>query len=156
MAYLTPEESEALLAAPDRTRWVGRRDHALLALAIQTGLRVSELTGLTHSDVHLGSGPHVRCLGKGRKERCTPLTPQVTRVLRAWLHERGGAPGDPLFPTSRGQPLSRDAVEQLAHPARRPRPRHCPVTAGQDRHARTCCGIMWMAGLCGWQQHLRW
>jgi len=113
VSYLTPEESEALLAAPDRTRWVGRRDHALLAVAIQTGLRVSELTGLTRSDVHLGSGPHIRCLGKGRKERCTPLTPQVTRVLRTWLHERGGAAGDPLFPTSRGQHLSRDAVELL-------------------------------------------
>jgi integrase/recombinase XerD len=113
VAYLTPQESGALLAAPDRSRWVGRRDHALLAVALQTGLRVSELTGLTRADVHLGSGPHVRCLGKGRKQRCTPLTTQVTRVLRTWLRERGGTPGDPLFPTSRGQPLSRDAVELL-------------------------------------------
>ena len=113
VSYLTPDEAEALLAAPDRTRWAGRRDHALLTVAIQTGLRVSELTGLTSSDVHLGAGPHVRCLGKGRKERCTPLTSQVARVLRAWQDERGGGSADPLFPTSRGQPLSRDAVELL-------------------------------------------
>jgi integrase/recombinase XerD len=125
VSFLTTSEAEALLAAPDRARWVGRRDHALLAVAIQTGLRVSELTGLTRSDVHLGTGPHVRCLGKGRKERCTPLTTQVIRVLRAWLDERGGAPADPLFPTSRGQPLSRDAVELLV--------------ARHARTARTTC-----------------
>jgi integrase/recombinase XerD len=113
VSYLTAGEAEALLAAPDRSRWVGRRDHALLAVAIQTGLRVSELTALTRSDVHLGAGPHVRCVGKGRKERCTPLTAQVARTLRSWLGERGGRPADPLFPTSRGQPLSRDAVELL-------------------------------------------
>jgi len=127
VAYLTPQESGALLAAPDRARWVGRRDHALLALALQTGLRVSELTGLTHADVHLGSGPHIRCLGKGRKERCTPLTLQVTRVLRTWLQERGGAPGDPLFPTSRGQPLSRDAVELLVTRHTRTAQAACPA-----------------------------
>ena len=113
VSYLTPGEAEALLAAPDRARWAGRRDHALLALAVQTGLRVSELTTLTRSDVHLGPGPHVRCTGKGRKERCTPLTTQVARTLRAWLAERGGGPDSPVFPTSRGQPLSRDAVELL-------------------------------------------
>ncbi len=113
MSYLTAGEAEALMAAPDRSRWTGRRDHALLAVAIQTGLRVSELTALTRADVHLDPGPHVRCTGKGRKERCTPLTAQVVRALRAWLGERGGGPQDPLFPTSRGQPLSRDAVELL-------------------------------------------
>ena len=112
VSFLTCDEAEALLAAPDRSRWVAR-DHALLAVAIQTGLRVSELTALTRSDVHLGAGPHVRCSGKGRKERCTPLTTQVVRVLRAWLDERSGGQGDPLFPPSRGQPLSRDAVELL-------------------------------------------
>jgi integrase/recombinase XerD len=113
VSYLTAQEADAVLAAPDRGRWTGRRDHALLAVAIQTGLRVSELTALTRSDVHLGAGPHVRCLGKGRKERSTPLTTQVARALRTWLDERGGGPPDPLFPTSRGQPLSRDAVELL-------------------------------------------
>jgi site-specific recombinase XerD len=82
-------------------------------LAAQTGLRVSELTALTRAGVHLGPGPHVRCTGKGRKERCTPVTTQVARALRAWLDERGGGPDSPVFPTSRGQPLSRDAVELL-------------------------------------------
>jgi integrase/recombinase XerD len=113
VSFLTLREAETLLAAPDRTRWTGRRDHALLALAVQTGLRVSELTALTRADVHLGPGPHVRCTGKGRKERCTPVTTQVARALRAWLAERGGGPDSPVFPTSRGQPLSRDAVELL-------------------------------------------
>ena len=113
VSFLTRQEAEALLAAPDRTRWTGRRDHALLALIVQTGLRVSELTALTRADVHLGPGPHVRCTGKGRKERCTPLTTQVARALRAWLDERGGGPDSPVFPTSRGQPLSRDAVALL-------------------------------------------
>jgi integrase/recombinase XerD len=113
VSFLTRQEAETLLAAPDRTRWTGRRDHALLALAVQTGLRVSELTALTRADVYLGPGPHVRCTGKGRKERCTPVTTQVARALRAWLAERGGGPDSPVFPTSRGQPLSRDAVELL-------------------------------------------
>lgn len=110
VAFLAPDEVDALLAAPDRSRWFGRRDHALLALAIQTGLRVSELTGLTRGDVHLGTGPHVRCVGKGRKQRATPLTTGVAQTLRGWIDERAGAPGDPLFPTSRGRRLSTDAV----------------------------------------------
>lgn len=110
VAFLEPHEVDAVLAAPDRSRWFGRRDHALVALAIQTGLRVSELTGLTCADVHLGTGPHVRCLGKGRKQRCTPLTTNVVQVLRTWLDERGHAPSQPLFPTSRGRRLSTDAV----------------------------------------------
>ena len=100
-------------------------------MAIQTGLRVSELTALTRADVHLGTGPHVRRTGKGRKERCTPLTTQVARVLRAWLGERGGGPGDPLFPTSRGQPLSRDAVELLVARHATPRRRHAPPSRGK-------------------------
>jgi site-specific recombinase XerD len=110
VAFLTPAEVDALLAAPDRNRWVGRRDHALLVVAVQTGLRVSELTQLTCADAQLGPGAHVRCFGKGRKERCTPLSPEAVRVLAAWIRERRGQPTDPLFPTSRGRPLSRDAV----------------------------------------------
>jgi site-specific recombinase XerD len=110
IAFLEPNEVDALLAAPDRSRWFGRRDHALLALTIQTGLRVSELTGLTCGDVHLGIGAHVRCLGKGRKQRATPLTTGVVAVLRGWLDERGGTADDPLFSTSRGRRLSTDAV----------------------------------------------
>jgi len=131
VSFLTRQEAEALLAAPDRTRWTGRRDHALLALAIQTGLRVSELTALTRADVHLGPGPNVRCTGKGRKERCTPLTTQVTRALRVWLDERGGGPADPLFPASGGQPLSRDAVELLVARHAKTAQAACPPLRGK-------------------------
>jgi integrase/recombinase XerD len=113
VSYLTPREADALLAAPGRETWHGRRDHALLLLAIQTGLRVSELTTLTRQDAHLGAGPHVRCHGKGRKDRATPLTSQVVKVLRTWLAELGPAPDSPLFPTQPGSQLSRDAVERL-------------------------------------------
>jgi len=112
ITYLTPPETDALLAACDQTTWTGRRDHALLALAVHTGLRVSELTALTRADVHLGTGAHVRCLGKGRKHRITPLTSGVTAVLRAWLTEHAGLPTNALFPTRRGTPLSRDAVQR--------------------------------------------
>jgi site-specific recombinase XerD len=113
VTYLTDEEAAALLAAPDRSTWIGRRDHALLLLALETGLRVSELTGLTCGAVQLGSGAHVRCTGKGRKERITPLRREARAVLRAWLHERAGAPDDALFPGPRGEQLSRDAVRRL-------------------------------------------
>ena len=110
VCFLETKEVAAILAAPDRDRWVGRRDHALLLLAVQTGLRVSEVTGLCCGDVELGRGAHVRCEGKGRKQRCTPLLPQTVAVLRAWLAERQGNPEDPLFPTTTGRRLSRDAV----------------------------------------------
>ena len=113
VSYLTAEQADALIAAPDRTTWHGRRDHALLLLAIQTGLRVSELTGLARQDIHLGAGPHVRCHGKGRKDRATPLTGQTVKVLRTWLAELNPAPDSPLFPTQAGGPLTRDAVERL-------------------------------------------
>jgi integrase/recombinase XerD len=113
VSFLTRPEIEALLAAPDPATWHGRRDHALLLVASQTGLRVSELTGLTVADTHLGTGPHVYCRGKGRKERCTPLTTQTVAVLTTWLAERGGNGPDPLFCTHRGARLSRDAVERL-------------------------------------------
>src|SRR5438876_6827332 len=112
ITYLTEEEITALLAAPDQGTWTGRRDHALLMLACQTGLRATELTQLTAGDVHLGTGAHVSCLGKGRKQRITPLTPATVMVLRSWLGERGGLPADPLFITRRGTPLSRDALER--------------------------------------------
>lgn len=112
VTFLTEHEVDALLAAPDRTTPTGRRDHALLLLAVQTGLRVSELIGLRCVDVHLGTGAHVSCRGKGRKERITPLTGATVSVLRVWLRERGGGPADPLFPTRAGTSLSRDAVER--------------------------------------------
>jgi len=111
--FLTAEEIDALLTAPDRASWVGRRDHALLALAAQTGLRVSELTGLTRGDLHLGAGAHLRCTGKGRKQRATPLTRQTVAVLHIWLREQPDNPADPLFPSRRGGRLSTDAIEWL-------------------------------------------
>jgi site-specific recombinase XerD len=113
VTFLTTDEITALLAAPDRSTWTGRRDHAVLLCLAQTGLRVSELTALRCHDVHLGAGAHVRCHGKGRKDRCTPLTRQSVQVLRAWLAERGGQPQEALFCSRRGAALSRDAVEHL-------------------------------------------
>ena len=113
VTFLDRNEIDALLAAPDRTRWVGRRDHALLLTAIQTGLRVSEIISLSCQDIELGTGAHVRCQGKGRKERVTPLTAQTVTVLGTWLAESQGASTDPLFPGPRGLPLSRDAVAAL-------------------------------------------
>ena len=113
ISYLDLAEIKALLRAPDRTTWLGRRDHALMLLAIQTGLRVSELTSLRVRDVSLTTPAHVRVIGKGRKARSTTLTRETVAVLREWLKERQGQPEDPLFPTGQGQPLSRDAVELL-------------------------------------------
>lgn len=110
--FLTTSEIEALLKAPARETWLGRRDHALLALAIQTGLRVSELVGLRQNQVTLTAGPHVRCLGKGRKERCTPLTQQTVMILRVWLKELGPK-SDLVFPNSRGGELGPDGVQYL-------------------------------------------
>lgn len=111
VAFLTEAEVDALLAAPDRSTWVGRRDHALLLLAAQTGLRISELIGLRRSDVHLGTGAHVACHGKGRKDRVTPMTAPTAAVLRAWLMECDPGSMAPVFPTRTGTPLSRDAIE---------------------------------------------
>jgi site-specific recombinase XerD len=113
VSFLSTAEIEALLDAPDRATWIGRRDHALLATAIQTGLRVSELVGLRCGDVALGTGAHVRCTGKGRKERATPLGHHTAAVLKTWMAERGGGTQDPLFPTRRGGPLAADSVGDL-------------------------------------------
>jgi site-specific recombinase XerD len=111
VTFLTEPELDALLAAPARSTWTGRRDHALLGLAAQTGLRVSELIGLRRADIHLGTGAHVNCLGKGRKLRITPLTSSTVAVLRVWFAERAGRPEDPLFTSQTGRALSRDALE---------------------------------------------
>ncbi len=127
VSFLTDTEVDALLAAPDRSIWLGRRDHALLLLAIQTGLRVSELTGLHRADATLDRGAHVRCEGKGRKQRITPLTRQTVQVLRAWLSENPGEPADPLFPASHGGQLSRDAVERLVSKHAAIAARTCPT-----------------------------
>ncbi len=111
VTYLTDPEVDALLSACDQTTWTGRRDHAMVVLAIQTGLRISELARLTLADIVLGPGAHVHTVGKGRKERRTPLVPLTVAVLGAWLAERDGTPAEPLFPTSTGRQLSRDAIE---------------------------------------------
>ena len=111
--FLSRSEIDALIASPDQRTWIGRRDRALVLLAVQSGLRVSELVGLRCQDVVLDSGAHVRCQGKGRKERCTPLRKEAVTVLRAWLREQNSPPASPLFPNMRGGQLSRDAVEDL-------------------------------------------
>jgi integrase/recombinase XerD len=148
ITWLTEAELEALLAAPDQTRWTGRRDHALLVLATHTGLRASELIALTCKDVHLGSGPYVSCLGKGRKERITPLTKNTVRVVHAWLAERRPQPNQFLFPARHGGALTRDGLD-CGSPGTSPSPpppaRHSPTST--SRCIR--CGITWTAGLCG-------
>jgi integrase/recombinase XerD len=106
VGFLTPPEIDALLEAPDQKTWAGRRDHALLMLAIQTGLRLSELTSLRCQDIMLGTGAHVHCLGKGRKERCTPLTKPMALVLRSWMRERHGDRMDPVFPNAHKKRVS--------------------------------------------------
>jgi site-specific recombinase XerD len=131
VTFLSEPEIDALLASPDRSRWIGRRDHALLLVAIQTGLRVSELTGLHRRDVTLGRGAHLLCRGKGRKQRCTPLTAPTAAVLHEWLREHHGEPTDPLFPSSRGGPLSRDAVERLLTKYSAIAERTCPTLIGK-------------------------
>ena len=131
IGYLTHEQAASVLSAPDRSTWLGRRDHALLLLAIQTGLRVSELIALRVQDVHLGTGPHVRCHGKGRKDRITPLTKTTVAVLRVWLAEHGSQPDQPIFTTGRGQTLSRDAVQGLVAKHAATAARTCPSLAGQ-------------------------
>lgn len=127
VTFLDANEIKALLAAPDRTTWAGRRDHALLLLAVQTGLRASELVGLTHGDIELGTGAHIRCMGKGRKERATPLRRETAKLLAAWIGNDKDK-SSPLFPSIRGERLSRDALEHLVR-------KHC-LTA-----SRTCPSI---------------
>jgi integrase/recombinase XerD len=113
VSFLTRLEIDALLAAPKRNTWLGRRDHALLLMAIQTGLRLSELTGLRQQDIVVGKGAHVRCEGKGRKERCTPLTKSTVIVIAEWIREQGKHSTRILFPNACGGRLSADAVQYL-------------------------------------------
>jgi len=130
--FLDEDEVEALLDAPDTDTWLGRRDRALLLVAVQTGLRVSELVGLRRQDVALGTGAHVRCLGKGRKLRCTPLRRDAVKILDAWLRERPAAPDTPVFPSSRRGRMSTDAVERLVAKHVAVAARGCPTL----RHKR--------------------
>jgi len=129
--FLNETEIEALLAAPNTSTWLGRRDRTLLYLAIQTGLRVSELTNLRCQDVVLGTGAHVQCEGKGRKQRCTPLRRDVAALTKSWLRERQGQPETSLFPSTRGGPLSRDAVERLVGKYAAMAQKRCPSIRGK-------------------------
>ena len=134
ITFLTAEEANALLAAPDSARWEGRRDRALLTLALQAGLRVSELVALSCADIALGTGAHVRCEGKGRKHRSVPLTAPAQAVLTAWLDERAGRPQDPLFSTRTGRRLSRDAIERRLATHTSAAAKRCPSLNGKRLH----------------------
>jgi integrase/recombinase XerD len=131
VSFLTSAESAALLTRPDRGSWFGRRDHALILVAIQTGLGVSELTALTRGDVTLGTGANLRCTGKGRKERCTPLTRPVAQIVADWLCEHDGQPADPLFPSRTSGRLSTDAVADLLTRHATAAARQCPSLSGK-------------------------
>jgi site-specific recombinase XerD len=115
ITFLTADQIDAIVAAPDLARWEGRRDRAFLLTAVQTGLRVTELVGLNSADVTFGPGAAVSCLGKGRRHRAVPLTAPTQAVLRVWMSERAGQPDEPLFPTRVGNRLSPDAVQRLVH-----------------------------------------
>lgn len=132
ISYLTEPEIDALLAAPDRSTPTGRRDYALLLLAVQTGLRASELTSLRCQDLNLAAGAWVRCNGKGRKERCTPLTRATVQVLRVWLRELGGDPASPLFPSRTGGHLTRSAIWRLVAKHTTTAQARCPSLAGKN------------------------
>jgi integrase/recombinase XerD len=130
VTFLDGREIAALLAAPDQSTWPGRRDHALLLVALQTGLRASELVNLRRGDVVLGTGAHIRCLGKGRKERSTPLRRDTAKLLQAWIGDRRDS-ADPLFPSIRGDRLSRDALEHLVRKHCLTASRVCPSLAAK-------------------------
>lgn len=129
VCYLTRPEVEAVLGSIGKSTWVGRRNHAMLLLAVQTGLRLSEITGLRQKDLMLGQGAHVRCEGKGRKERCTPLAKPTVGVLKAWVKEQGGDETCFLFPSSNGGRLSADAVQHALATHVTAAQRKCPSLA---------------------------
>jgi integrase/recombinase XerD len=131
VSFLTDVEVEAVLTAPDRTTFLGRRDYALLLTAVQTGLRVSEIANLRRGDIVVGPGAHVRCTGKGRKERATPLTARTVEVLRAFLSERTAAPTDPIFATTQGHPLSRYGIGVIVDRHVRNAAQQCPSLAAK-------------------------
>ena len=131
--FLERAEAVALLAMPDLSTWIGRRDRNLLLVALQTGLRVSELIGLNVGDVVLGPSrqPHVRCRGKGRKERATPLRGDSAKALAEWLPERAGAAREPLFASNRNGRFSRDGIERIVRKYTRLASAACPSLAGK-------------------------
>ncbi len=129
VTFLTRVEIDALLAAIDQSTWLGRRDYTLLLVALQTGLRVSELTSLRVEDIELGRGAHVRCRGKGRKERATPLSKSCVIALKNWLRENKLNPTNPLFPSIHGEALSRDSVNYLVKKYAKIAAKSCPSLA---------------------------
>jgi site-specific recombinase XerD len=129
--YLNNQEMQDLLMAPDCSTWIGRRDHAILMIALQTGLRASELINLRCRDIFLETGAHIRCEGKGRKHRATPLRRETVKVLADWVKERDGSDLDPLFPTIRGDKMSRDALESLVKRHVETATRSCPSLFGK-------------------------
>ena len=151
ITYLTEEEIAALLQATDPGTWTGRRDHALMLVAVTTGLRAGELAGLTRADTHLGTGPHLECHGKGRKNRVTPLLRDTAVILAAWLNENPGGPDSPLFPTRRGTAMSQDAIEDCVRRHASAAALTCPALAGKNptphtlRH--TCAVRMLRSGI---------
>jgi len=140
VSFLTRPEIDALLAAPDRSTWSGRRDHAFILTAVQTGMRLSEMTGLKREDLILGVGAHVRVIGKGRKERCIPLAKSTLAVLKAWLREPQRDGGNVLFPSARGERFSVHGVQYLLNKHRKTASKACPslkqkrVTVHRLRH----------------------
>lgn len=130
--FLMPSEVDALLEAPDRSTWSGRRDHAFMLVAVQTGLRLSEMTGLNRADLIIGTGAHVRVVGKGRKERCTPIAKSTLIVLKAWLREPQRGQRDVLFPSAKGERLSVHGVQYMLNKHRRTASRVC-VSLKQKR-----------------------
>jgi site-specific recombinase XerD len=149
VTFLTAAEVDALLAAPDQGRWEGRRDRVLMLLAVQTGLRVSELIGLDCGDVTLGTGASVRCEGKGRKQRAVPLTGPAAILLQSWLRERAGRSADPLFPTRTGRRLSRDAIALRVSTHAATAAQRCPSLLGKPMHPhvlRHSCAMALLQG----------
>ncbi len=140
VCFLTRPEIDALLAAPDRSTWSGRRDHAFILTAVQTGLRLSEMTRLAHEDLVWGIGAHVRVIGKGRKERCIPLAKPTLTVLKTWLQEPQRGNDNVLFPSARGKQFSVHGVQYLLNKHRKIASKLCPslkykrVTVHRLRH----------------------
>lgn len=124
--FLTRSELDALIDAPDRRTWFGRRDHAFILTAAQTGLRLSEMTGVKREDLVLGTGAHVRVIGKGRKERCTPLAKATVGILKAWLREPARGDGHLLFPNTYGERLSVHGVQYLLNKHAANAAKECP------------------------------
>jgi site-specific recombinase XerD len=129
--FLTRPEVDALLAAPDRRTWFGRRDHAFILMAVQTGLRVSEITAAARDDLVLEAGAHVRVIGKGRKERCTPLAKPTLAVLKVWLREPSRGDGRLLFPNTKGERLTVHGVKYMLDKHAVTAAKVCPSLSGK-------------------------